>query len=142
MIAIGMALIGVAWFGMVLWWRGWLFQLSNPIVRLYYFALVLSFLGPQIANQAGWFTAEMGRQPWVVYNLMRTSEAFSAVITANQVLGSLIMFSLIYALLFAVFIYVLTRKIQHGPDHEEDNEEMPASWIAMMERRKQGKPTA
>jgi cytochrome d ubiquinol oxidase subunit I len=49
------------------------------------------------------------------------------------------MFGLIYALLFAVFIYLLTRKVQHGPDHEEDSEEMPASWIAMMEsRRAQG----
>ena len=46
------------------------------------------------------------------------------------------MFTFIYALLFAVFLYLLTRKIQKGPDNEEDSEEMPASWIAMMERRK------
>jgi cytochrome d ubiquinol oxidase subunit I len=67
---------------------------------------------------------------------MRTSQGLSEVVTANQVLASLIMFTFIYALLFAVFLYLLTRKIQKGPDHEEDSEEMPASWIAMMERRK------
>jgi cytochrome d ubiquinol oxidase subunit I len=136
MIAIGMALIGIAWLGMFLWWRGWLFNLSLPLVRAYYCILVLSVLGPQIANQAGWFTAEIGRQPWIVYGIMRTSQGLSAVVNANHVLASLIMFTFIYTLLFAVFIYLLTRKIQRGPDHEEDSEEMPASWVALMERRK------
>lgn len=136
MIGIGMALIGIAWLGMFLWWRGWLFNLSLPLVRAYYCILVLSVLGPQIANQAGWFTAEMGRQPWIVYGIMRTSQGLSAVVNANHVLASLIMFTFIYSLLFAVFIYLLTRKIQRGPDHEEDSEEMPASWVALMERRK------
>ena len=135
MIAIGMGLIGISWLGILMWWRGWLFDLTKPLVRLYYVVLVLAVLGPQIANQAGWFTAEMGRQPWIVYGLMRTSQGLSAVVTANHVLASLIMFAAIYALLFAVFVYLLTRKIQKGPDHEEDSEEMPPSWIAMMERR-------
>jgi cytochrome d ubiquinol oxidase subunit I len=135
MIAIGMGLIGISWLGILMWWRGWLFDLNKPLVRLYYVVLVLAVLGPQIANQAGWFTAEMGRQPWIVYGLMRTSQGLSAVVTANHVLASLIMFAAIYALLFAVFVYLLTRKIQKGPDHEEDSEEMPPSWIAMMERR-------
>ena len=136
MIAIGMALIGIAWLGMFLWWRGWLFDASNPLVRAFYLVLVLSVLGPQIANQAGWFTAEMGRQPWIVYGLMRTSQGLSEVVSAQHVLASLVMFTLIYALLFAVFLYLLTRKIQRGPDQEEESGQMPASWIAMVERRK------
>jgi cytochrome d ubiquinol oxidase subunit I len=136
MIAIGMALIGIAWLGMFLWWRGWLFDASNPLVRLYYWVLILSVLGPQIANQTGWFTAEMGRQPWIVHGLMRTSQGLSEVVSANQVVASLVMFTFIYSLLFAVFIYLLTRKIQRGPDDEEESEEMPASWVALMERRK------
>lgn len=136
MIAIGMALIGVAWLGIFLWWRGWLFDNSRPLVRAFYVVLILSVLGPQIANQAGWFTAEIGRQPWIVYGLMRTSQGLSAVVAANHVLASLIMFTVIYSLLFAVFLYLLTRKIQHGPDHGEDSEEMPASWVALIERRK------
>jgi cytochrome d ubiquinol oxidase subunit I len=136
MIAIGMALIGIAWLGMFLWWRGWLFDASNPLLRLYYWILIFSVLGPQIANQTGWFTAEMGRQPWIVHGLMRTSQGLSEVVSANQVVASLVMFTFIYSLLFAVFIYLLTRKIQRGPDDEEESEAMPASWVALMERRK------
>lgn len=135
MIGIGMALIGIAWLGMFLWWRGLLFDLSNRLVRVYHMALVAAVLGPQIANQAGWFTAEMGRQPWIVYGIMRTSQGLSAVVKANHVLASLIMFTIIYALLLAIFLYLLTRKIQKGPDGEEDGADMPASWVAMMERR-------
>ncbi len=78
----------------------------------------LSVLFPYIANTAGWFTAEVGRQPWIVYNVMRTSEGLSKVIVREQVLGSLIMFSVIYSMLFALFIFLLNRKIQHGPTGE------------------------
>jgi cytochrome d ubiquinol oxidase subunit I len=83
--------------------------------------LVLSVLGPQIANQAGWFAAEVGRQPWIVQGLMRTSEGLSAIVKAEAVLGSLILFTLIYLLLFAVFVYLLNDKIQHGPDEADLN---------------------
>lgn len=116
MIAIGMGLIGVAWLGIFLWWRGWLFDLSRPMIRWYHLLLVFSVLGPQIANQAGWFTAEMGRQPWIVYNLLRTSEGLSRTVTANHVLASLLMFLLIYGLLFALFVYLMNDKIQKGPE--------------------------
>jgi len=78
--------------------------------------LVFSVLGPQVANQCGWFAAEMGRQPWIVYGLMRTSEGLSAVVRAETVLASLILFTAIYVLLLAVFVYLLNDKIQHGPD--------------------------
>lgn len=116
MIAIGMGLIGIAWLGIFFWWRGWLFDLSRPSIKLYHLLLVFSVLGPQIANQAGWFTAEMGRQPWIVYNLLRTSEGLSRTVTANHVLASLIMFILIYSLLFALFVYLMNDKIQKGPE--------------------------
>ncbi|HEV2694235.1 MAG TPA: cytochrome ubiquinol oxidase subunit I [Verrucomicrobiae bacterium] len=81
--------------------------------------LVFSVLGPQLANQLGWFAAEVGRQPWIVYGLMRTPDGLSAVVKADAVLSSLILFTFIYFLLFAVFIYLLNDKIQHGP-HEDD----------------------
>ncbi|MCE5319265.1 MAG: cytochrome ubiquinol oxidase subunit I, partial [Parachlamydia sp.] len=77
--------------------------------------LVASVLFPQVANQAGWVAAEMGRYPWIVYNLLRISDGLSKSVTANQVLGSIIMFVVVYALLFALFIYLLNDKIQHGP---------------------------
>jgi cytochrome d ubiquinol oxidase subunit I len=82
-------------------------------------ALVVSVVYPQIANEAGWVTAEMGRYPWIVFGLLRISDGLSKTITANQVLGSLIMFTFVYILLFILFIYVLHEKIKHGPeDHE------------------------
>jgi cytochrome d ubiquinol oxidase subunit I len=111
MVGIGLAMIAVSALGSFLCWRGILFR-----HRWMLWALVFSVLGPQIANQAGWFAAEMGRQPWIVYGLMRTSEGLSANVTASAVLGSLILFTFIYLLLFAVFVYLLNDKIQHGPD--------------------------
>lgn len=114
MVGIGFAMIGLAVFGTYFCWRGVLFER-----RWMLWLLVLSVLGPQIANQAGWFAAEMGRQPWIVYGLMRTSEGLSAVVTANAVLGSLVLFTFIYLLLFAVFVYLLNDKIQHGPDEAD-----------------------
>jgi cytochrome d ubiquinol oxidase subunit I len=81
-------------------------------------AFVFAVLLPQIANQVGWIAAEMGRQPWIVYGLLRTSEAFSATVTAPQLLFSLIMFGAIYLLLLVLFIYLLTKKILHGPYDE------------------------
>lgn len=77
---------------------------------------------PQIANQVGWYAAEVGRQPWVVYKLLRTSDALSRKVTADQVMFSLILFTLVYMLLFTLFIYLLTRKIHHGPDISENAE--------------------
>ncbi len=68
----------------------------------------------------------MGRQPWVVYGLLRTSDALSKTVTANQVLFSLILFTVVYVLLLALFLYLLNKKIKHGPvsDHaKEDIEE-------------------
>lgn len=79
-----------------------------------YLLLIGSVLFPQIANQAGWFTAEIGRQPWVVYNVLRTADALSPSVSAGQVLGSIIMFSVLYLLLFILFIYLLNHKIQAG----------------------------
>jgi len=82
-------------------------------------ALVLSVFFPQIANQVGWMTAEIGRQPWVVYGLLRTSEGVSKYINAAQVRGSIMMFTLIYLLLFSLFIFLLNHKIKEGPEKEE-----------------------
>ncbi|MCL4181147.1 MAG: cytochrome ubiquinol oxidase subunit I [Verrucomicrobia bacterium] len=111
MIAIGFGMIAVSLTAAVFWWRDRLFQ-----TRWLLWLLVFSVLGPQLANQFGWYAAEVGRQPWIVYDLLRTSEGISRVVQAEAVLGSLILFALIYLLLFAVFVYLLNDKIQHGPD--------------------------
>jgi cytochrome bd ubiquinol oxidase subunit I len=111
MVAIGMALIALTLTGLWYWRRGRLFE-TRWLMQLFVWAVLL----PQIANQAGWFAAEMGRQPWVVYGLLRTSDAFSRTVTANQIVFSLILFSLAYVVLLVLFLYLLTRKIQHGPE--------------------------
>ncbi|HNU99607.1 MAG TPA: cytochrome ubiquinol oxidase subunit I, partial [Verrucomicrobiota bacterium] len=111
MVGVGMALMAVALAGSFLCWRG---ALSRS--RWLLWIMVFSVLGPQIANQTGWFAAEMGRQPWVVYGLLRTSDGLSAVVKADAVLTSLILFTLVYLLLFAVFVHLLNEKIRHGPD--------------------------
>jgi cytochrome d ubiquinol oxidase subunit I len=111
MVAIGMLLILISALSGIYLWRNRLFR-----TRWLLWVLVFSVLGPQFANQLGWLSAEVGRQPWIVYHLLRTSDALSASVTANEVLTSLIMFGLIYLLLFVLFVYLLNEKIQHGPD--------------------------
>ncbi len=110
MVAIGIAIIGLSLLGLWMWYRGRLFE-SRWLMHVFVWAVLL----PQIANQAGWFSAEMGRQPWVVYGLLRTSDALSRTVTANQVLFSLLLFAAVYTVLFLLFLYLLHRKIQHGP---------------------------
>jgi cytochrome d ubiquinol oxidase subunit I len=110
MIAIGMALILLSLYACWQWRKGRLFEKKWLMI-----IFVWSVLLPQIGNQAGWFTAEMGRQPWVVYGLLRTSDALSRSVSANQIIFSLVLFTLVYATLFALFIYLLNKKITHGP---------------------------
>jgi cytochrome bd ubiquinol oxidase subunit I len=76
----------------------------------------LAVLSPYLANETGWVAAETGRQPWTVYGLLRTADSVSKSVPAAQVLASIIMFGVIYALLFAVWVFVLNAKIVHGPD--------------------------
>lgn len=111
MVAIGMMLIGLTIIALFLLWRNKLFQ-QKWLMLVFSFSVLL----PQVANQLGWYSAEVGRQPWVVYGLLRTSEALSKAVTAEQVWFSLILFFFIYSLLFALFIYLMNKKIQHGPE--------------------------
>jgi cytochrome bd ubiquinol oxidase subunit I len=117
MVALGMLFIATTLLASFLHWRGRLFD-----QRWLLWVFVFLVLGAHVANQAGWVSAEMGRQPWIVYGVLRTSDAVSKSITGGMVLGSIVMFALIYAALFAVYVYVLNAKIQHGPD---DVDEMP-----------------
>jgi len=114
MITIGVLLFVLTIICFVYLWQGklfntaWLLKILVPAVML-----------PQIANQLGWMTAEIGRQPWIVYGLLRTSEGLSKAIKANVVLTSLIMFTFIYLLLFVLYIYLFDSKIKLGPDEVE-----------------------
>ncbi len=111
MIIIGILLFLLALIGGVLLLRGELFE-SQWYLKI----LVPAVLLPQLANQMGWVTAEVGRQPWIVYGLLRTSDGLSKAVKANAVLTSLIMFTFIYLLLFVLFIFLLDQKIKLGPE--------------------------
>jgi cytochrome d ubiquinol oxidase subunit I len=79
-------------------------------------ALLLSFPLPYIANTAGWMTAELGRQPWLIYGLMRTSEGYSNTVSAGNGLFTLLGFMGLYALLALLFTVLIYREISSGPE--------------------------
>lgn len=118
MVAIGMFLIALSLFALWQWWRGKLFD-NKWLLWTFVFTAIL----PQLANQFGWFAAEMGRQPWVVYGLLRTSDALSKSVQANQVLFSLFLFFIVYGVLFLLFIYLMNKAIQKGPSEDMDSGE-------------------
>ncbi|MFI2741995.1 cytochrome ubiquinol oxidase subunit I [Zhouia sp. PK063] len=120
MVAIGIFLIVLTLYASYLMYQGKLFN-KRWLLLVFVFAVFL----PQIANQVGWFAAEMGRQPWVVYGLLRTSDALSKVVTANQIVFSLIMFTLVYLVLLLLFLYLLNKKIKHGPYDDEEDTDRP-----------------
>jgi cytochrome d ubiquinol oxidase subunit I len=97
--------------GYVLWRRN-----SPEDTRRYLIAAVASIPLPIIANELGWFTTEIGRQPWIVYGLLRTSEGYSEAVPAAQILASIILFTVVYSLLFALWIFLLRRTIGEGPE--------------------------
>ncbi|MBN2523468.1 MAG: cytochrome ubiquinol oxidase subunit I [Bacteroidales bacterium] len=98
------------------------YQITNKLFKQKWLLkiLVISVLLPVIANQFGWISAEMGRQPWVVYGLLKTSDGISKSVSASEVLISLIIFFLVYTLLFFVWLYIMDKEIKHGPT-EFDN---------------------
>jgi cytochrome d ubiquinol oxidase subunit I len=112
------AMATAAFIGGYYWWKKkWTMR---PIFLKY---LTLGAIFPQLGNIAGWYSACMGRQPYVVYKLLKTKDAFSPIISSGQVMGSLIMFVVMYLLFFLLFLMLLDKKIKNGPDHDE--EELP-----------------
>jgi cytochrome bd ubiquinol oxidase subunit I len=91
-------------------WRGKLFE-----TRWILWPLLLSFPFPYIANTAGWMTAEIGRQPWLVYGLIRTADGYSKYVSAGNGLFTLLGFMGIYTLLSILFIVLVYRIIAIGP---------------------------
>ncbi len=106
----------IALMALIFWKRGTLFQ-----KRWFLKVLVISFLFPFIANETGWMTAELGRQPWVVYHVLKTVDGISPGVSGGEVAASLIMFTVVYLFLFVLFLVLLGTKISHGPgslEHE------------------------
>ena len=111
MFILGLYFIGLTTLGIFMLWRKKLFG-SRFFMTLAFFSLPL----PLVANELGWIAAEVGRQPWIVYRLLRTSEAISVTVPAGQILASLIMFSAVYLLLGALWIFLLRREVKKGPE--------------------------
>jgi cytochrome bd ubiquinol oxidase subunit I len=111
MVGLGIYFIVLTLIAIWLHIKGKLFE-NKWLLRIF----VFSVIGPFIANELGWVAAEVGRQPWIVYNLLRTSDAVSPNLSSAQVAGSIAMFGVIYALLFAVWIFLLNDKIMKGPE--------------------------
>jgi len=111
MVGLGTIFTGVmalAAFGL---WRGWLYRMR---AMLWVLMLMLPF--PYIATTAGWITAELGRQPWLIYGLMRTSAGASPHVSPGNVLFTLIGFMGMYTVLSILFLFLVWHDITHGPD--------------------------
>jgi cytochrome d ubiquinol oxidase subunit I len=96
-------------------WRGALHQR-----RWLLWILMLSLPFPFIANTAGWMTSELGRQPWIIYGLMRTAAGYSTNVSAGNTLFTLLGFMGLYSLLSVLYFFITTRIIAKGPDIESD----------------------
>lgn len=93
---------------------------KNKTSRFVMWCAMISVIFPEVGNQMGWYTAEIGRQPWVVYGLLKTADGVTLGLVPGQVIASLIMFVVVYALIFAMFIYLLDKKIRLGPPEEDE----------------------
>jgi cytochrome d ubiquinol oxidase subunit I len=91
-------------------WRGRL-EKSRGLL----WALMLAFPFPYIATTAGWMTAELGRQPWLVFRLFRTSQGVSDVVGGGNVLFTLMGFTGLYFVLGVLYLFLIGREIAHGP---------------------------
>jgi len=110
MVGLGTILLGALGLAFFLLWKGRLFEQRWMIWILMF---LLPF--PYIANTAGWVTAELGRQPWLVHGVLRTRDGVSAHVSAGNALFSLLGFMGLYSVLSALFLLLVARKIQKGP---------------------------
>jgi cytochrome d ubiquinol oxidase subunit I len=118
MVGIGTIVIGIAALGVILLRMG-----KITTSRWYLWILMFSMPFPYIANEAGWTVAEVGRQPWIAYGLMRTAVGVSPNVSAGETIFTLLGFMGLYALIGLLFLWVLVKLIGKGPDPEEETPE-------------------
>lgn len=114
MVGLGTIFIAVLLLSAFLLWKKKLFT-SRPVL----WALLLGFPFPYIANTAGWMTAELGRQPWLVYGIMRTAHGISPTVSAGNTLFTLLGFLGIYFVIGVLFLFLVVKKINDGPEAVE-----------------------
>jgi cytochrome d ubiquinol oxidase subunit I len=111
MVGLGTIFIAVTAIACLLLWRRKLYE-----SRWMLWILLLSFPFPYIANTAGWMTAEFGRQPWLVYGLLRTVDGYSKMVSAGNAWFSFLGFAGMYTVLSILFLFLVRREIEHGPE--------------------------
>jgi len=111
MVGLGTIFIAIAVIAALLLWRRKLYD-SRPML----WVLMLSLPFPYIANTAGWITAEVGRQPWLIYGLYRTKVGVSTMISSGNALFTLLGFMGMYTVLAILFLYLVYREIERGPE--------------------------
>jgi len=111
MIIWGSLFIPIGFLGVFFFWRGRIME-----TRWLLWLFVLSIFLTEAVTAAGWAVTEIGRQPWIVYGLMKTAEGVSPTLSTGEVVASMSMFIILYIALLTLFIYLLNGKIQHGPD--------------------------
>jgi cytochrome bd ubiquinol oxidase subunit I len=111
-----MITLGTIFIGIMAWanWQRWRGRLGSSTALLW--ILMLAFPFPYIATSLGWMTTELGRQPWLVYGLFRTSKGYSQVVSAGDTIFTLIGFVGLYFVVGLLFLYLTAREIHHGPD--------------------------
>jgi len=114
MVGLGTIFIAVMLVAAVLLWRRKLFS-----ARWMLWILMLALPFPYIANTAGWMTAELGRQPWLVYGLMRTVDGYSKMVSAGNGMFTLLGFFGMYTVLGILFLFLVWRELEHGPVAQE-----------------------
>jgi cytochrome d ubiquinol oxidase subunit I len=110
MVGLGTIFIAIMLVAALLLWRGKLFS-----ARWMLWILMLALPFPYIANIAGWITAELGRQPWLVYGLMRTADGYSKMVSAGNGMFTLLGFLGMYTVLGILFLFLVRREIDQGP---------------------------
>jgi cytochrome d ubiquinol oxidase subunit I len=114
MVGLGTIFIAIMVVAAFLLWRGSLFS-----ARWMLWILLLALPFPYVANTAGWLTAELGRQPWLVYGLMRTADGYSKMVSAGNAMFTLLGFMGMYTVLGILFLFLVRREIEHGPGGEQ-----------------------
>ena len=115
MVGLGTIFIAITVVAAFLLWRRKLFE-----SRWMLWILMLATPFPFIANTAGWLTAELGRQPWLVYGLLRTQEGVSPLVSSGNVLFTLIGFAGMYLIMGLLYFVLMVREVAHGPEAEEE----------------------
>ena len=125
MVGLGTIFIAITVLAAFMLWRGWLYTF-RPML----WAIMLAMPFPFIANTAGWYSAELGRQPWLAYGLFRTEEGVSPLVSSGSVLFTLIGFMGMYLIMGLLYVIIMVREVAHGPDHEEETLEATESLTA------------